>query len=213
MTLRQTGAHACKTSVLCEAVGVSKGGLRIRAELLGDRVGGREEAREVDFGVLDDLAVLLVDTTDLGQCTRGRVVVGDELRHDGELLAGVNGHALAVEVLDAQAERIEVAAIGVAETAITIRGIALLTSAALLAATVGSFAGVGSVCRRDRIGFPNIHLRAARAVLTQASVGIIGRWSPPDRVCLSVDELDISGALGVTIARAVLGAGLVARLL
>lgn len=74
-------------------------------------------------------------------------------------------------------------------------------------------AAVGGQGRGDNIGLPDIHLHAAGSVVTDTGVGVVGGRRPAIDVALAVDELEITGALGVTVARAVGGAGLVARVL
>lgn len=72
---------------------------------------------------------------------------------------------------------------------------------------------MGGHGRGDKVGLPDVHLGAAGAVATNAGVGIVGGGSPAFDVALAVDELQVTGTLGVTVARAVLGAGLVVLVL
>jgi hypothetical protein len=60
---------------------------------------------------------------------------------------------------------------------------------------------------------PDIHLSAAAAILADTSVRVVGRLLPVANVGLAVDELEITRALRVAVACAVLGTGLVARVL
>ncbi len=60
---------------------------------------------------------------------------------------------------------------------------------------------------------PDIHLGAARAVLADTSVGVVGRLNPLARVGLTVDELQVTRALSIAVAGSVLGTSLVARVL
>jgi len=91
--------HGRETTLLREGVGIAEGGLLLRAEGIGDLVGS-SDARDVGHGVLDDLSVLDVQALDGGECAGSAVVAGDELGDNGELGAGIDGHALAVEVGD-----------------------------------------------------------------------------------------------------------------
>lgn len=50
-------------------------------------------------------------------------------------------------------------------------------------------------------------------MVTHARVGIVGGWLPAVDVGLAVDELQVTGALGVTVASSVPGTGLVAGVL
>lgn len=113
-----------------------------RAELVGERAAG--VAGHDALGVSDDLAVLDVDALDLGE---EAVIAGDELGHDGDGLGAVDGEAgaLAVELLVALAEGVEVAAVCVAGAAVAVvgEGSAALVAGAGVVAVVD--AGVGSV--------------------------------------------------------------------
>lgn len=59
------------------------------------------------------------------------------------------------------------------------------------------------------VGLPDVHLGAASTVLAAARVGVVVRAVPALDVGLSVDELDVDGALAVTVAGTVFGTGLV----
>lgn len=65
------------TTLLGEVVGVSEHGLLRLAEVVVDRVAA--DACDVRGGLLEDLAVLDVETADLNKVTAGGVVGGDEL--------------------------------------------------------------------------------------------------------------------------------------
>ena len=73
---------------------------------------------------------------------------------------------------------------------------------------LGDLARVRGVGGGVEVGLPDVHLGAAGAVLSgsRAAVGA----TPAINVGLAVDELDVLRALAVAVARAVLGAGLVA---
>ena len=135
-------AHSGYTTVGGEVVGVAKGSLLSRAEGVGDRVTG--DTGDSGLGVGDDNAVLDVLTADLGKSTTGSTVGGDELSHDGELLAGVDGLAGSVEAGVAHAVRVEVAAIGVAHTTVPARISTVVTGAEGLARNTARMGGVGS---------------------------------------------------------------------
>jgi hypothetical protein len=68
-------AEASKTTLLSERVGVTSGSLLLLAELVGDLV-GLCDAGNVGVGLLDDFAVLHVDTADGAEGTGGSVVRG-----------------------------------------------------------------------------------------------------------------------------------------
>ena len=95
-TSGQRLADLLEATLLVEVVGVAEDALLLGAEVLRDRVDGVNTGN-VDVGVLDDLAVLNVDATDLGESTGRGVVAGDELSHNCERLAGVDCQAAAQE--------------------------------------------------------------------------------------------------------------------
>ena len=124
-----------------------------------------------------------VNAVYLAERARVGAVGGDELRHDGEGLGRVDGHARAVERVVAHAVRVEVAAVLVAAPVVAVR--------AHTARRVGSadrlarfLADVRRDGRRDLVGFPDVHLVAAAALATRAGVGVVGRWGPVEDVGL-----------------------------
>lgn len=86
------GAHAVQAAEGLELVLVLEGGLLGLAEGVSDGVAGHARDGGVAVGV--DLAVLDVETLDLGESGAG----ADELGDDSHLLGGVELHAGAVEV-------------------------------------------------------------------------------------------------------------------
>jgi hypothetical protein len=125
-----------------------------------------------------------VETTDLREITRGGVVGGDELCHHGELLGRVDNLARSVERCVAHAVRVEVAAIFVADTRVALAGRVITAVGASAASLTVDGARVGRVSCRHFVGLENVHLSAASAVLSGASVLVVGRWRPALRVSL-----------------------------
>lgn len=66
--------------------------------------------------VLNHLTALNVKATNLDQCTRGCVVVGEELCHDCERLGGVDNVVISVVIVSAPSVRVVSAAVFVAYT-------------------------------------------------------------------------------------------------
>lgn len=140
----------------------------------------------------------------------------EELGDDGHFLVGVDGHSGAVEVGHAHAVAlgfgisdldigiggdvayVEIASVLVADTAIAVVAITALITRALGDAVV--LAGMGSVGSGDRVGLPDIHLRAAGAVFAGSGVLVVVGWVPALDVGLTVDELDVVGALGIAVS-------------
>ena len=111
--------HGLEATESLEVVVVAEDGLLLRAELIGDGV-ARVDAGDVDLGVLEDLAILDVETTDLSESAGGGVVGGEELSNDGELLLGVNGSTRAKEGLVTHTPGVEVTTILVTNTTVTV---------------------------------------------------------------------------------------------
>lgn len=80
------------------------------AELIADVVDGID-ALDDDIRVGDDLAVLDVEAVNALEGASVGAILSDELGHEGEGLGGVDRLGRAVEVLVAQTEAVEVAAI------------------------------------------------------------------------------------------------------
>lgn len=64
--------------------------------------------------------------------------------------------------------------------------------------------GVGG---RDGVGLPDVHLGAAGADVTLTGVGVVLSAVPARNVSLTVDPLDVVGALSVAVSWNLLEAG------
>lgn len=152
----QSLAHLGEATLGLEVVVVAKGSLLLLAETVGDGVGG-VDAGDAGHGVGDRLAVLDVETLDVGQGARVGAVVGDELGHDRDGLGGVDSQARAVEARVAHAVRVEVATVLVADSGVpAVTGTAVGLALAPRLSVNG--AGVRSVCGGDEVGLPDVHL-------------------------------------------------------
>ena len=212
-------AHGREAALGRKGVGVAKLGLLRSAEVVGDGVAGRDVGH-VDVGVGNDFAVLDVLAANLLKVARSGAGVGDELGDDGKDFARVDGLADAVERLVAHAVRVEVAA-------------SLVAGGGARSARAGGRsawgAGVWGIGRRHHVGFPNVHLRAARAERAFARVGAVGVGSPSSNVGLeristsakgmstakadlAADEFEVMGALRVAVARPVVCTSLIVGL-
>jgi hypothetical protein len=143
-------AHALGGAELHVLAGAGGG-----AELVLDHV-GVGDALLVGVEGLDDLAVLHVEAVDLLELA---LAVGKELGDDGEGLESVDLELLAPAVVVSHVDAVGVPAAAVL-VADTFEG-ALLTLAEVQALLV---ADVGSHVRGARVGLPDIHLVAARAL-------------------------------------------------
>jgi hypothetical protein len=99
-----------------------------------------------------------------------------------------------------------VASSGVAVVAVTARDfISALNKTRALA-------GMRSVSSGDRVGLPDVHLGAASTNLAGSSVRVGIRGVPALNIGLSVDELNVVGALSIAVSSTELGTGLVVAL-
>lgn len=167
--------HGLKTTLSSEVVGVAELGLLLFAVILGDGVDGGD-ARDVNVGVLDDFAILDIDAADLRESAVGGTVCGDKLGYDGDLRLGVDSAGGAEEARRSHTVRVEITSVLVANPIVSVRSITTLSATtaglALGRADMRSVSGSIEVC------LPNVHLRAARAVLARASVDVIRRGVP-----------------------------------
>jgi hypothetical protein len=186
-TLGHSLVHGGISTLGQPVVAVTKGGLLSSTEFGGDGIES-VHAGDVGLGVLDDLAVLDVETANLLEGAVSGSVAGNELGDDGEFGLGVYGHAFTVEGSVTHAVRVEVASILVAHSAIAVVAITALGSRApIWTSDSATVRGIGS---SDLVGFPDIHLRAARAVFTLASVLVVGRAFPSFNVSLERELSD-----------------------
>jgi len=165
-------AHLGEAAALLEDVGVAEGRLLGAAVRRGDGVAA--DARDGALAVGDHLAVLHVEALDLAQLA-ARL---EELRDHGDLLARVDGEALAVEAGVALAVAVEVASVGVAVAGVAVVRVGAAAVVALADVVGGVRAGVGSVGGGDRVGLPDVHLSTASTHVTNAGVRVVGRWVP-----------------------------------
>jgi len=107
---------------------------------------------------------------------------------------------------------VEITAVLVAHTAVAVA--VTITARHIVCALdkTRTAAGVGGVGSGDGVGFPDVHLGAASTDLASSSVGIGVGGVPSLNVGLSVDELDVVGALGIAVTGSELGTGLVVAL-
>lgn len=161
--------HSGEATLALVRVGVAEDGLLGVAEGVGEGIDGLE-AGNVDLGVLDDLAILDVEAANLSELAGRGAVVSNELGHKRKLLVGVDGLSGTKEGLVAQTVGVEIAAVGVANTIVTVSGGVAFRSAAPIGS--GDRARVGCKGIGDLVGLPDIKLVAAGSVLSVATVGI-----------------------------------------
>jgi len=181
----QGGLHAPHPTLGREAIGSPKRSLLACAELLRDGV-ERGHAGNVDFRVLDDFTVLDVKTADPSEAPAGRVIGGEELGDDRDLLRGVDCEPGTKERLIAHTVGVEVATVGVADTVVTVGGSVAFRAAASVLTLDGT--GMSSVGIGDAVGFPDIHFAAAASVFACSAVGISRGRSPAFNIGLKYDK-------------------------
>lgn len=162
--------------MLLESVVVSECGLLRITERSRDRISNDVGDRGLRVG--DQLAVLNVEAPDLCEW------VANELGDDSEHLAGVDGHAAAVESRITHAVRIEVASIRIASASIASGRVCTSAGVASAHGLCDGVARVGCYGCRDCVRFPNVHLGAARAMVSNSSILVVGRWHPAFDIAL-----------------------------
>lgn len=192
----KSSADLGQSTLGSEIVSVVELGLDSGAEIVGNGV-DRVDVCDVDGRVLDHGTVLDVDSADLRESPSGGVVIGDELGDDSKDRRGVDGLAGAEEGLVTETVGVEVTSVLVTET------IEALVSSSAIGAGASSLTGGGTwvrcECAGDGVGFPNVHLIAARSVGSGTGVGVGGGWGPVADVGLArkVSWLLIYGILRV----------------
>jgi len=157
--------------VLIPGIGAVENGLCFCAVCLGNRVSS--DTCDLGVRVGNDNAILNIEALDLVESSTSSSGVGKELSDNCEDFVGIDGHSRPVEGLVANTVRIEITSIRIASTAISVRGV---SSTACVANTLGlrsSIARMRSKSGGDGICLPDIHLSAARSVITNASVDIV----------------------------------------
>lgn len=171
-------AHAAG---LGEIVQIAKDGLLLLAEVVSDLV-GCVNAWDVGNRVGENDAVLDVEALDALESAGGRVISGDELGNNGDLLGGVHLLARAEEGGVAHAIGVEVASVLVANAGIAVGSITAVESGA--ASESVALAGVWSVSSGVAVGLPDIHLGTAGSVAAGTAVGIVRGRGPIEDVGL-----------------------------
>lgn len=130
-----------KTALLGEFVGVTGDLLLFLTELVGDLV-GLCDSGDVGVGLLDDLAVLDVDTADGCEGTGGGIVVRQKLCHNCDLRLRVHSLARSEKVGCTESVGVEIASILVA--------VAVVAGLAGTASGVASARAIGGASMRSK---------------------------------------------------------------
>lgn len=178
------------------------------AERIRDRVVGRY-SREISKRVGIYYVVLLKVSPYFNQISSISAVGRDELGNHRHGLGGIKHHTRSIERLISHAERIEIATVLIAYSAVPVISI---TAISTVAPSLTSYvAWVGSVSVRNGVGFPDIKFRATGSVQTSTGVGVVGGRGPVYDVGLSVDELDVMWALSIAIPSSILSSCMICR--
>jgi hypothetical protein len=182
-TLSESLGHVRLSTLVFVGVCVLEGCLLLIAELGCDGV--TVDTGNRGSGLRNGLSALDIEALDLHSVTSA-----NELSNDSELLRGVHSHALAVEILDTHTVAVEVTAVRIAYASIAVCRVCSTTAVTVAAGLLDGAARMGCDGRTDGVGFPDVHLSAARAVATDTSICISGRRLPTFDVTL-VSELVI----------------------
>ena len=152
-TLSKGSSHVGHTSLLLEGVSVTEGIFLGSAESSVDTVAGN--ARDGRLRVGDDLSILDVEALDIHAGA-----AADELGDDGELGAGVDGLALAVEGRVSHTVGVEIAPVGIARSGVASGGVGSSAGITIAHGLATHSTRVGSIGGGDRVGLPDVHLGA-----------------------------------------------------
>ena len=186
----QSGVELVKAANLREPVTVAKRSGGRLAKLGSNSAGAARDAVPLGGGYLDFLVVL---DKELGKLVRL------ELGYDGKLLAGIDGEALAVEVLVAHSVRVVVTAVSVAVAREPVLRVGAAAARRFAHVVLVVLARVRRKGKGVRVGFPNVDLGTAAAERTDAGVGVVAGCLPALDIGLAADKFEVTGALGVAI--------------
>mmetsp|Transcript_15219 Transcript_15219/g.36014 ORF Transcript_15219/g.36014 Transcript_15219/m.36014 type:complete len:277 (-) Transcript_15219:485-1315(-) len=209
----QRFTHALVATLLFEVVHITEQCLLVLAHLVGNGVVAAGE--DGHGGALEDISILDVEAPDLGKVALVGAVGGEELSHHSHGPGGVHHEtrALPIKAGVAHAERIDVAAILVADAVIALTAVVVPAFGPFAHVLPWScnVAGVRCIRRGHVVRLPDVHLRTAGPVVPDAHVvaEIFGIRHPTFRVRLAANEFDVMGALCITVAGAVLGPSVV----
>mmetsp|Transcript_7138 Transcript_7138/g.16220 ORF Transcript_7138/g.16220 Transcript_7138/m.16220 type:complete len:267 (+) Transcript_7138:826-1626(+) len=209
----QRVSHGLVPPLVFEVVGISKEILNILAHLVSDGI--RLVGQDLDWWAGNGLSILHVEAANLLQLPVVLAVVRQKLSHHSHWPGGIHRKCgpFAIEALVPISESVDITAIFVTEAIITLILVVITTFRAFThvlpgAIDVTRMRGVG--CGHV-VGLPNIHLGTAGAIVTKAHAvaEILWVWLPILRVGDAIDELDVMGALGITVTSPILGTRLV----
>lgn len=164
--------------VITISILVSKYCLLLIAKLLRNRIA--RDAGNGGLGVLNDLSVLDILAANISE----RAARTDKLSDNGEFAGGINSLSLAVEILDAHAVGIVVAAVRIAGSGVASARIG--TTAGVAGADIEAIvvAGMRSESIRDRVGFPDVHFGATGSAVADSGILVAVRGLPSLRIGL-----------------------------
>jgi hypothetical protein len=165
-TLGKSFGHVSLTTLVLIGVCVFECCFLLVAEFGGDGVAVNTRNRGCRLS--NGLSALDIEALNLHSVTGT-----NELGDNGKLLRSVNSHALAVEILDTHAVAVEITAVRVAYASIAVCGVCSTTTITVAAGLLDGAASMGRHRRADGVGFPDIHLGAARAVTTDTGVRVV----------------------------------------
>lgn len=194
VSLCQRLAHLRHATLGAEGIIVIESFADVCAKAFSNGIVGLDSG-DFGTGVIDDLSVLNVEAADLDEVAVVLTIVGDKLGDDGHFLAGVDGvgGALAIETAFAEAEGVEITAIGIANGVVTTSGWAV---ASLASDQAELSAGMRCVRSGDLVGLPNIHLSAASAPIADPCIGVGLGGLPTGNVGLKKRHIDQNERLG-----------------
>jgi hypothetical protein len=172
-----------------EGIVITEGSLLRITESCSDRITSNVGDR--GLGVWNDLSTLDVEAIYLSER------IADELSDDSEDFRGVNGKTWTVERGVPHAVGVEITSVGITSSGVSVGRISTSASISIAHGLRDSITGMGRDSRRNGVCFPDIHLGAARAVVSNTSVGVVSGWHPAGDITLVKKIKSIMGIMGV----------------
>jgi hypothetical protein len=183
---RHSRAHRGEATMCLEGIVITEGSLLRITESCSDRITSNVGDR--GLGVWNDLSTLDVEAIYLSER------IADELSDDSE---DFRGKTWTVERGVSHAVGVEITSVGITSSGVSVGRISTSASISIAHGLRDSITGMGRDSRRNGVCFPDIHLGAARAVVSNTSVGVVSGWHPAGDITLVKKIKSIMGIMWV----------------
>merc|ERR1719244_655596 len=153
--------------------------------------------------MLYNFTILDKDPLNLNEFSIVSTIISNKLCDNCHRLGSINNktRSFSIKSLVSQSPWVQVTAILVTHSIISVsRSIVSTINRIITWLMSNCVTGVWSVGSCLAVGLPNVHFIAARSNLTLSGVDIIVTWFPSFNINNPTNELEIMGALGITVA-------------